>query len=332
MKNKILIHFWIPQEVSDQVSKEFELIYPKEKENDLMTMDKVKEILPAVEGMLVSGLVLGHPVNKEIIDIGEKLKVIGTFGVGYENVDFKYAGEKGIGVINTPVAVQQSTAELTVSIMMAIARCVVSLDKRIRREKKSVHLPLFDKRATNLYGKTLGIIGFGRIGKAVGIKCHGLGMNIIYSDPVPANRKFEKAINATRVSLKKLLRTADFITVHCPYLPENHHLINAKTLAMMRPSAYLINASRGKMVDEQALVAALKSGTIAGAALDVYEFEPDINQELLKLNNVVLVPHIGTWNYNARVAMALESLEGICKFLKGEIPENCVNNDYLVSL
>ena len=331
MKNKILIHFWIPREVSDQFSKEFELIYPKEKENDLMTMDKVKEILPAVEGMVVSGLVLGHPVNKEIIDIGEKLKVIGTFGVGYENVDFKYAGEKGIGVINTPVAVQQSTAELTVSIMMAIARCVVSLDKRIRTKKKCVSLPLFDRSATNLYGKTLGIIGFGRIGKVVGMKCHGLGMNIIYSDPVPANRKFEKTINATRVSLKKLFRTADFITVHCPYLPENHHLINTETLTMMKPSAYLINASRGKMVDEQALVAALTAGTIAGAALDVYEFEPEINQDLLKLNNVVLVPHIGSWNYNTRVSMALESLEGICRFLKGEIPENCVNKDYLVS-
>ena len=329
MKMKILIHFWIPREVAEQVNEEFELIYPEEKENGLMCLDKVKEILPDVEGILVSGLALGKPVDKKMIDMGTKLKVIGTLGVGYENVDFKYAGEKGIGVINTPVSVQQPTAELTISIMMAVARCVVSLDKIVRTEKRSVYLPLFDKRATNLHGKSLGIIGFGRIGKAVGVKCHGLGMNIIYSDPVPADKNFEQSINATRVSLGELLKTADFVTVHCPYLPENHHLINAKTLAMMKPTAYLINASRGKMVDEKALVAALKAGTINGAALDVYEFEPEINQELLKHDNVVLVPHIGTWSYHARVAMALESLEGMCKFMKDEIPVNCVNKEYI---
>jgi glyoxylate reductase len=329
MKMKILIHFWIPREVADQVDKEFELIYPEEKENGLMSLDRVKEILPEVEGILVSGLALGEPVDKKMIDIGTKLKVIGTFGVGYENVDFKYAGEKGIGVINTPIAVQQPTAELTVSIMMAVARCVVSLDKIVRTEKRSVYLPLFDKRATNLHGKSLGIIGFGRIGKTVGVKCHALGMNIIYSDPIPADKNFEESINATRVPLEELLKTADFVTVHCPYLPENHHLINAKTLAMMKPTAYLINASRGKMVDEKSLVTALKAGTITGAALDVYEFEPEINQELLKLENVVLVPHIGTWSYNARVAMAFESLEGMYSFMKGKIPENCVNKRYI---
>lgn len=329
MKMKILIHFWIPREVAEQVNEEFELIYPEEKENGLMCLDKVKEILPDVEGILVSGLALGKPVDKKMIDMGTKLKVIGTLGVGYENVDFKYAGEKGIGVINTPVSVQQPTAELTISIMMAVARCVVSLDKKIRTEKRSIRLPLFDKQATNLHGKNLGIIGFGRIGKAVGVKCHGLGMNIMYSDPVPADKNFEESISATRVSLEELLKTADFVTVHCPYLPENHHLINAKTLAMIKPTAYLINASRGKMVDEEALVAVLKAEKIAGAALDVYEFEPEINQDLLKLDNVVLVPHIGTWSYHTRVAMALESLQGMCSFMKGEIPENCANEAYI---
>jgi len=329
MKMKILIHFWIPREVVDQVNKDFELIYPEEQENGLISIDKVKEILPDVEGILVSGLALGRPFDKKMIDIGTKLKVIGTLGVGYENIDFKYAGEKGIGVVNTPIAVQQPTAELTISIMMAVARCVVSLDKIVRTEKRSVYLPIFDKRATNLEGKNLGIIGFGRIGKAVGVKCHALGMNIMYSDPIPADKHFEESISATRVSLEELLKTAEFVTVHCPYLPENHHLINAKTLKMMKPTAYLINASRGKMVDEKALVAALEAGTITGAALDVYEFEPEINQKLLKLDNVVLVPHIGTWSYNARVAMALESLKGMCSFMKGEIPENCVNKEYL---
>jgi lactate dehydrogenase-like 2-hydroxyacid dehydrogenase len=294
-----------------------------------MTIDQVTEILPAVEGILVSGLVLGRPFDKMMINMGSKLKVIGNFGVGYENIDYKYAGKKGICVVNTPIAVQQPTAELTVAIMLALARRVVNLDKKMRTEKKSVRLSLFDKSATTLYGKTLGIIGFGRIGKAVGVKCQNMGMKIIYSDPLPADIEFEKSISARRTSTEELLKTADFVTIHCPYFPENHHLINKNTLKMMKPGSYLINASRGKMIDEQALVDALKDGKIAGAALDVYEFEPEVNQELLELDNVVLVPHIGTWSYNARVAMALEALEGMCKFIKGEVPVNCVNKDYL---
>ncbi|KQC09636.1 MAG: hypothetical protein APR54_12585 [Candidatus Cloacimonas sp. SDB] len=329
MKNNILIHFWIPEEVSNKANKEFNLIYPRRKANDLMTIDQVTEILPTVEGILVSGLALGRAFDKMLIDMGSRLKVIGTLGVGYENIDYKYAGKKDICVVNTPIAVQQPTAELTVAIMLAVARCVVNLDKKIRTEKKRVPLPIFDKGATTLYGKILGIIGFGRIGKAVGIKCNSLGMKIIYSDPVPADEEFEKSINAIHTSMEELLKTADFVTIHCPYFPENHHLLNQKTIKMMKSSSYLINASRGKMIDEQALVDALKGGTIAGAALDVYEYEPEVHQELLKLDNVVLVPHIGTWSYNARVAMALEALEGMCKFIKGEMPINCVNKEYL---
>ena len=325
MKIKILIPFWIPQDVTENVSNEFELIYPEEKENGTMSIDRIKEILPSVEGIMVAAGI----IDKETIDIGRKLKVIGRLGVGYENVDFKYAGSKGIGVINTPIAVQQPTAELTVAIMLAIARGIVSLDKKIRINKKVKHINLFDKSATTLYGKTLGIIGFGRIGKTVGIKCHGLGMKINYFDPMIAEREFEQSINARCIPMEDLLKTSDFVTIHCPYLPQNHHLINAKTLAMMKPTSYLVNASRGKMVDEQALADALKTRSIAGAALDVYEFEPEINSELLEIDNVVLVPHIGTWNYDARVEMALESLKGMCKFMKGEIPENCVNKEYL---
>jgi len=319
-----LIPFWVPQEVAEQVDDQFELVYPTEKDTT-MNLEKVKEILPSVEGILA----LAEPMNKEMIDLGGKLKTIGRLGVGYDNVDIKYAASKGIGVINTPVAVQHPTAELTVAIMMAVARCVVSLDKQIRSAKKMGRQPVFDKKAATLYGKTLGIIGFGRIGKAVAVKCHGLGMKIVYSDIIAAPEDFEKSVNATKLSTEELLKKADFVTVHCPYLPENHHLINAKTLSLMKPSAYLVNASRGKMVDEQALVDALKAGTIAGAALDVYEFEPEVNQELLSLDNVVLTPHVGTWSYDARVEMAFEALEGMIKYLNGEIPLNCVNKEDL---
>lgn len=324
MSMKILILFWIPHEVADKVDKQFELIYPAEKDS-IMDIEKVKEMLPTVDGILA----FGEKIDKDMIDLGSKLKVIGRFGVGYDNVDFKYAGSKGIAVINTPVAVKHPTAELTVSIMMAVARCIVSLDKKIRAEKKSSHQPVFDKKAVTLYGKTLGIIGFGRIGKAVATKCYGLGMKIIYSDIIQAPGEFEKTVDATKLSTEELLQKADFVTVHCPYLPENHHLINSKTLSLMKSSAYFINTSRGKMVDEQALVEALKAENIAGAALDVYEFEPEVNQELLSLDNVVLTPHVGTWSYDARAEMGIEALEGMVKFLEGEVPANCVNKEYI---
>lgn len=330
MKKKILIHFFIPEEVSNKVDDEVKLIYPRENKNQIMSIDMINEYLPQVEGILVSGLVFGKQFDKSLIDLGTKLKVIGSFGVGYDNIDYKYAGKKGIGVVNTPIAVQHSTAELTVAIMLAVSRCVVSLDKKIRSENKSIQLPLFDKRATTLYGKTLGIIGFGRIGRAVGKKCHGLGMKIIYSDPVSANKEFEESINANRVSTEELLKNSDFVTLHCPYIPENHHLINKNTLKIMKPGSYLINASRGKMIDEQALVDALKKGIIVGAALDVYENEPEVNQGLINLENVVLVPHIGTWTYDVRMAMASEALDGMYQFIKNKIPKNCVNIDFLM--
>ncbi|MDR3077906.1 MAG: hypothetical protein LBV15_03980, partial [Planctomycetota bacterium] len=179
------------------------------------------------------------------------------------------------------------------------------------------------------YGKTLGIIGYGRIGKAVGVKAHGLGMKILYHDVISAPAEIEKAVGARKVALEELLKTADFVTVHCPYIPENHHLINEKTLSLMKPSAYLVNASRGKMVDEAALVRALKAKTIKGAALDVYENEPEINPDLFDLDNVVLMPHIGTWSYDSRVTMMHEALGGIREYLEGKTPANIFNKEDL---
>jgi glyoxylate reductase len=210
-----------------------------------------------------------------------------------------------------------------------VARRLTFLDKKLRHDKKCLPLPPYDDSSTRLYGKTLGIVGFGRIGQAVGVKAHGMGMKVIYSDVVPAPTETEKLIGARKVSLEELLKTADFVTVHCPYLPENHHLINDKTLALMKPTAYLVNASRGKMVNEAALVRALKAKIIKGAALDVYENEPEIHSDLLDMDNVVLVPHIGTWTYDSRVAMAHESLGGIRDYLNGQTPPNIFNKPEL---
>jgi len=323
--DKILITFWIPDEVAEKYKDKVELIYPQEKVSGKFSMEETLALLPTVDGVLLGG----EHFTPDVIDKGVKLRVIGRLGVGCDAVDYIYAGKKGIPVINTPNAVTHPTAELTISIMMSVARCIQVLDKKMRVDKRCNAPFNYETRSTGLYGKTLGIIGFGRIGKAVGEKGKGLGMKIIYSDVIPAPKEIEEKLGAVRVSTEELLKTADFVSVHCPYVPENHHLINEKTLALMKPSAYLINASRGKMVDEAALVAALKKGTIKGAALDVYEFEPEVNPELIDLDNVVLVPHVGTWSYDARLAMAYESLDGMVASLRGEDPVNVFNRQYL---
>jgi lactate dehydrogenase-like 2-hydroxyacid dehydrogenase len=325
MKKKILINFWVPEEVLSVLGDDVEVVFPHEEISGYYDLDEIKARLPEVEAVLISD----PPFDKSVIDLGVKLEAIGRLGVGCDAVDCKYAGEKGIAVINTPNSVTHPTAELTIAIMMDVARRVTYLDKKLRMDRKCVAPFSYELISTGLFGKTLGIIGFGRIGKAVGYKAHGLGMKVLYTDTVPASAKTERELSARNVPLGELLSASDIVTVHCPYLPENHHLINAKTLAAMKPSALLVNASRGKMVDEAALASALKNKVIKGAALDVYEFEPQINESLIGMDNVVLVPHVGTWSYEARVEMGKEALEGICAVLRGHTPPNVFNKEYL---
>lgn len=325
MAKRILVTFWIPPEVTDSVKGNFELVYPKEEISGKFPLEETLGLLPDVDGVLVGG----EKVDRAFIDLGKRLAVIGRFGVGCDAVDCEYAGVKGIPVINTPQAVTQPTAELSIALMLDIARGVARLDRKLRRDKRCIEPFSFENTSSSLHGKTLGIIGFGRIGRAVGEKAVGLGMRIIYSDVFPAPAEVEQRLAAKRVSTEEVLKTSDFVSIHCQYTPENHHLINAQTLGMMKPAAYLVNASRGKMIDEAALVAALKAKTIKGAAIDVYEFEPEVNADLIELDNVVLTPHIGTWSYDARVAMGREALAGMTAVLDGGNPPNVFNRDFL---
>jgi lactate dehydrogenase-like 2-hydroxyacid dehydrogenase len=327
MKKKILCNFWIPGEVLKHLGDDFDLVYPKEEIAGHFGLGDVIPYLNEVNAVLIDGL----PFDKSTIDkAGPQFQVIGRHGVGCDAVDCEYAGKKGIAVVNTPQTVTQPTAELAITLLLDTARNVSRLDRAIRGSNKCVTPFSFSGGSVAVYGKTLGIIGFGRIGKAVGVKARGLGLKVIYFDPIRAAAAQEAEIGVKHVPLEELLKIADFVTLHCPYVPENHHLINEKTLSLMKPSAFLVNASRGKMVDETALAAALKNKTIAGAGLDVYEFEPEINQELIQLENVVLAPHIGTWSRDTRLAMAKEALDGICKVLRGEDPLNVFNREFLV--
>ena len=256
-------------------------------------------------------------MDAELMDAaGPRLKVIGQFAVGFDNIDLEAARKRRIIVTNTPGVLTEATAELAVALIYAIARRIVEGDRYVRNGDFCGWGPMLFL-GNNLNGKILGIIGLGRIGKAVAQRLPQ--MKIIYYDSL-RNKKFEEELGAEYRGLNEVLATADFVSVHVPFNPQTQHLINAKRLMLMKRTAYLINTSRGPVIDEIALVDALKSGLIKGAALDVYEKEPDMAPGLNKLDNVVLVPHIGSATEEARSAMSELAAKNIIAVLSGEKP------------
>ncbi|MBO4666367.1 MAG: dihydrofolate reductase [Paludibacteraceae bacterium] len=252
------------------------------------------------------------PVRAELLDKLPKLKLVTQFGVGYDNIDVAECHKRGILVTNTPQPVIEPTAELCMALIMAIARRVSELDRGLR--KNDVQFGLLKNLGHSLYGKTLGIIGMGNIGRSVARRALACGMKVIYH-----NRHKLDVDWAEYVSQDELLQTADYVSLNLPYTPEVRHLIGERELKMMKPEAFLINTARGAHVDEQALVKALREHWIAGAALDVYEHEPQITPELKELDNVLLVPHIGTGTWEGRKAMCDAMIDNIIAFANNEI-------------
>ena len=308
---KILVTYNIPREPFQNLPQAWEITFPQ---GEAMSKDEIIRLLPEYDIMLA---IFHAAIDREMIDAGKKLKLISNYGVGYNNIDIKYAREKGIAVTNTPKAVNNPTAELTMALLLSAARRVAECNLRVRTEQEKMWGTMRNL-GFGLEGKTLGIIGMGNIGKNVARKAEAFGMHIIYYNnrtEVPGYR---------RVELDTLLAESDFITLHTPLTPQTHHLIGARELCLMKPSAILINTARGAVVDEAALANALKNQLIAGAALDVFEDEPHITETLYGLNQVVLTPHIGTGTIDARIAMGKEALDNIRNFLKGT-PTNVVN-------
>ena len=263
------------------------------------------------------------PVTREMIVSAPHLKLITNFGVGFNNIDLEACRERGIRVTNTPQPVIEPTAELAFALMHDVARRTVEFDRKLR-EGKAEPFGVMNNLSHSLYGKTLGIIGMGRIGQALARRALASGMTVIYHNrrPIPESRLatgiwHPEAI--TYVSQEELLQTADYVSLNLPYTPEVKHLIGEKELQMMKPTAYLINTARGAHVNEEALVEALKKGEIAGAAMDVYEHEPEIHPELLQLDNVVLSPHTGTGTWEGRIAMCENVCDNILAWKKGDI-------------
>ena len=263
------------------------------------------------------------PVTREMIQSAPKLKLVTNFGVGFNNIDLEACRERGIRVTNTPQPVIEPTAELAFALMHDVARRTAEFDRKLRAGQAEP-FGVMNNLSHSLYGKTLGIIGMGRIGQALARRALAAGMRIVYHNRRPISvSNLESGLRIPDtiryVYKEEILQTADFVSLNLPYTPEVRHLIGAEELKMMKSSAYLINTARGAHVDEEALVEALKTGEIAGAAMDVYEHEPKIHPELLKLDNVVLSPHTGTGTWEGRIAMCENVCENILAFVNNEI-------------
>ncbi len=282
-----------------------------------------EEIIEGLKGKDALICLLTDKIDADVMDSSPNLKIIANYAVGFDNIDLKEATKRGIIVTNTPGVLTETVADLTWALIMAIARRIVEGDKFMRQGKFKGWAPLL-LLGSDLYGKTLGIIGAGRIGTAVAKRASGFNMKILYYSR-KRNEKMEKEYNAKFVDLETLLKESDFVSLHVPLTRETYHLIGKEELKLMKPTAYLINTARGKCIDEEALVEALKKGWIKGAALDVFENEPEVHPELKKLENVVLTPHIGSASYETRAKMAEIVAKNVLAALKGELPPNCLN-------
>ena len=261
-----------------------------------------------------------YRVTREMISSAPYLRLITNFGVGFNNIDLEACRERGIRVTNTPQPVIEPTAELAFALMHDVARRTAEFDRKLRLGTAEA-FGVMNNLSHSLYGKTLGIIGMGRIGQALARRAVASGMSIIYHNRKPLGDEVIRRLGyeVKYVSQEELLQTADFVSLNLPYTPEVKHLIGEKELKMMKPTAYLINTARGAHVCEQALVEALKKGEIAGAAMDVYEHEPQITPELLTLDNVVLSPHTGTGTWEGRIAMCENVCDNILAWEKKDI-------------
>lgn len=323
MRRKILVTRRIPKKPIEMLEgRGFQVKIYNNKA--AMTYNELKDAVIDKDA-LISMLTLS--INKEIIDNAPKLKIIANFAVGYDNIDVSYANRKGILVTNTPEVLTDTTAELTVALIFAVTR-------RINEAHIFASSGKFKGWEPNLYlgydlkGKILGIIGAGRIGSAVIEKTSGLQMKYLY---VSRHNKpeLEKKYNAKKVNIHTLIRLSDIISIHLPLDDETYHLIGENELHLMKKSAILINTSRGRIVEQASLIRALDENWIFGAALDVYEFEPELPLSLRKLKNVIITPHIGSATYKTREEMGILAAQSIIDCFDDKTPENLVGKDTL---
>jgi glyoxylate reductase len=280
-------------------------------------LDKVRD----KDGLLCT---ISDRIDAELMDCAPRLKMIANFGVGYDNIDVPAATARGIKVSNTPGVLTDATADLAFSLILAVARRVVEGDSRTRSGKWGPWAP-FGFLGSEVTGKTLGIIGLGQIGKEVARRAKGFRMPILYHNRkrIPENEELQ--LGAKYVDLETLLKESDFVSIHVLLNDQSRGLIGANELGLMKPSAFLINVSRGPVINENALVESLRTKKIAGAGLDVYEKEPKLAEGLAELNNTVLTPHMGSATIETRIAMGKLAVKNLNAGLMGQRPPNCLN-------
>lgn len=316
---KLLITSNVPEKIYDDLDKHFEIKYHDS--NVPLSKEEIIEMIKGQDALLCP---LSDKIDKDVIDAGDNLKIIANYGAGFDNIDIDYAREKGIVVTNAPApASAVSTAELAFGLMLAAARKIVSGDKVTRAGEFYGWRPTF-YLGSQLKGKTLGIIGLGNIGKNLAKRARAFEMKVVYYSRT-RKEDFEKEFDIEYLDIDEVIRSADFLSLHTAFVPDLRHMISKKELEMMKKSAILINASRGPIVDEDALADALIENVIAGAALDVYEFEPRVNDKLMDLDNVILAPHLGNATFEARLEMGENAKDNLIDFKNGKNPKNKVN-------
>jgi glyoxylate reductase len=326
MKKKVFVTRALPGPALDILKEKCEVEINQE--DRVLTRQELMEGVKGKDGILC---LLTDKIDAEVMDAaGPNLKVISNYAVGYDNIDVAEATKRGVAVTNTPGVLTETTADLTWAIMMAVARRIVEADNFLRSGQWKGWAPCL-MLGHDVYGKTLGIVGLGRIGKAVAKRAKGFDMKVLYYD-VKRDEQAEKELGVIYTPLEELLRQSDFVSIHAPLTEQTRHLIGERELRLMKPTAFLINVARGPLVDEQALIKALKEKWIAGAALDVFEKEPYVPEELIQMKNVVLVPHIGSASTETRSKMAMMAVENLLAVLEGRVPPNLVNPEVIPRL
>lgn len=320
---KILVTGNLSDDVIGPLKERFEV----EKNNEDRPLEPKKLIAMAAdkEGVLS---MLNDNIGEGVFASAPHLKMVANFGVGYNNIDVRAATMRGIMVSNTPGAVTNATAELAFALILAVARRVVEGDRMVREGRFKYWAPM-TFLGREVTGKTLGIVGMGKIGKALAVRGRAFDMHILYHNRKRVSPAEEKELAAQYVDLETLMAESDFVSLNVPLTEDTKYLIGKKELSLMKSTAFLINTARGPVVDEKSLVEVLKAGKIGGAGLDVYENEPALAPGLAKLDNVVLLPHVGSGTLETRLKIGQLAVANLIAGLSGKLPPNLVNPEVL---
>jgi lactate dehydrogenase-like 2-hydroxyacid dehydrogenase len=315
MKKKVLVTYNMFREGFSELESRYEVTFPGG--NVDFTYDEVLEMIPGYDALCP---MFNFPVDKELMNRGAKLRIVANYAVGYDNIDIAGAQERGLTVANTPGPTTDPTANIALALILDTARRVTECDRKLRTLGAKMKTGVLENLGMRVTGATLGIIGMGRIGKALCKRAQACGMGVIYYSRHRLDPDEETRLGTVYAGMDDLLARSDFVSLNAPYTPGTHHIIGKEELEKMKPSAILINTSRGPLVDEKALTEALKTGTIHGAGLDMFEFGDYPSPELLTMDNVVLTPHIGTQTVYSRIEMAKAVSDNVIGFFENDRP------------